>query len=722
MFTVTALTPYSAHITEGHPERSMLYRYGILARDTDCADAGPCTLAGDTVTLRAGREVGVTIVRKPDCWRLVIPMREGERFFGAGDSTRKSFALRGQLIQMYIKNVVGYGPMPVVYSTDGWALVLNCTYRSIFDFGTKDPGVLTIDALGGDADFYLFRGDSLKDLLAKVTKVTGRPMILPKFAYGLTFVQNEQTDARSLLWDIRTLRDRDIPCDTMGLEPAWMSKHYDYSVSKEWNKALFPLPSWKPANNSNHFTFFYPMRKMGMQLSLWLCQNYDLLYEEEKEAPLSEPSNFPPEAEIVDRNLAAGTRIDTITRVGEPWFEHLKKFVDNGAAAFKLDGALQVVNHPDRLWAEKFTDDEVHNVYPVILAKQMANGFRDYTGRRLLLYSSGAYVGTQKYAATWAGDTGGGDGTVVSLLNYAMCGHSNTACDIDVDPAGLHYGFLLPWSQYFCWANWRYPWFLGEEIEDMVRFYAKLRSSLVPYIYTMAYKAYAEALPVLRPLPLMYEGDERFDDVRNAYMLGDSLYVGVFDMDLKLPRGRWIDWFTGAVYEGGGSITYQPPEGKGGALFVKEGSILVTMVPQKYVLEKQPDYIVGVWPSRTEDCAFTLFEDDGFTYDYEQGLGCFTTIRTADTSAAGYTLVIEPRRGTYPGRPDNGHDITQNSIPKISPAPAEKDMTVELHGVKPARILCGGTDVAFTYADGKAVFTAKTAGRGDRELRFEVKY
>ncbi len=722
MLTLKYLDNGGAHISEGHPERSMLYRYGILARDGDAASAGVCAVVGDTVIVHAKREVRITVERKPEYWRLVIPMGKGERFFGAGDATRKSAALRGQLIQMYIKNVVGYGPMPLFLSTDGWALMLNCTYRSIFDFGTKDPDTLTIDALGGDADFYLFRGDSLKDLLAKVTDVTGRPMILPKFAYGLTLVQNEQTDARSLLWDIRTIRDRDIPCDTMGLEPAWMSKHYDYSITKEWNKELFPLPSWKPANNSNHFTFFYPMRKMGMQLSLWLCENYDLLYEEERTAPLAEEPDFPPEAEIVDKNLAAGMRIDTITRVGEPWFEHLKKFVDNGAAAFKLDGATQVINHPDRLWAGKFKDDEVHNVYPVVLVKQMAKGFRDYTDRRLLLYTAGAYIGTQQYAATWAGDTGGGFGTVVSLLNYAMCGHSNTACDIDVDPAGLHYGFLLPWSQYFCWANWRYPWFLGEEIEDMVRFYAKLRSSLVPYIYSMAYKAYAEALPLLRPLPLMYEDDERFDDVRNAYMLGDSLYVGVFDMDLKLPRGKWVDYFTGDVYEGGGEISYQIPEGRGGALFVKEGSVLVTMVPQKYVLEKQPDYIVGVWPSKTDDSSFTLFEDDGFTYDYEKGLGCFTMIRTENTSAAGYDLVIEPRRGSFPGRPDNGHDITENSIPKISPAPAEKDMTVELHGAKPARILCAGEAVAFEAEAGRTVFTAKTADRGDRELRFEVRY
>ena len=47
----------------------------------------------------------------------------------------------------------------------------------------------------------------------------------------------------------------------------------------------------------------------------------------------------------------------------------------------------------------------------------------------------------------------------------------------------------------------------------------------------------------------------------------------------------------------------------------KEGSILVTMKPQKYILEKQHDYIIDVYPSQNKEATFTLFEDDGFTYD-----------------------------------------------------------------------------------------------------------
>lgn len=719
--TVKNLGDGRYHVYAGNPQDRMLYRYGILEKDesfTCCGDDGNCRVTEGNVLFSATRDVTVELSQRSDGYRLTMPLGETERFFGLGDATRKSMQLRGQRLEVHVQNVSCYGPMPIFLSTDGWAFLLNSTYGSVFDFGVTNPNMLTVDVLGGEVDFYLFRGDTLSALIRKVTDITGKPMMLPKFSYGLTFVQNEYDNARSLLWDIRTIRDRDIPCDVMGLEPSWMGKYYDFSVDKAWNKEKFPLTFWKPDNYSGTFSFFYPMRKMGMQLGLWLCQDYDLFYEEDKAAKINGTQQKTEGAAIEDPHFASAIWSDNITKKDEPWFEHLKKFVDNGAAAFKLDGANQIISHPDRLWGGKYRDNEVHNVYPVIYAKQMQNGYREYTDRRLQLYSSGAYTGTQRYAATWAGDTGGGMDTVVSLLNYAMCGHSNTTCDIDVTPEGLHYGFLMPWAQYFCWASWQYPWFMGDELENMVRYYANLRSSLVPYLYTMAYKAYAEAIPMLRPLPLMFSDDVRFDDVKNAYMLGDSLYVGVFDMHLLLPEGEWIDYFTGETYSG--DVNYAIPEGRGGALFVRKGSVLVTMKPQKYVLEKQHDYVVQVFPGA--DAEFTLFEDDGFTFDYEKGCGAKTRIEMKYSSDDAFDLTIFPREGSFEGRPDNGHDIMENSIPKIPGMQPEKDMTVEIHGEKPMRILCGEAEIAFAYDGRKTVFTAKTAGRGEQAISFRVFY
>lgn len=723
--TLRKTAPCTYHYITTDPEHALLTRYGILTPDENLPlSADEITVTDGAVTLAAGkRNVQFRVIPHSRGYRIEIPLAKAERLFGLGDATRQEVMIRGLRADMDTANVTAYGPMPVLLSDYGWAIIVNTTYRSIFDCAATDPDTVVIKVSDGDADFYLCTADSLKVLLSRVTHVTGRPALLPKFAYGLTLVQNEETDARSMLWDIRTLRDRDIPCDTMGLEPSWMEKHYDFSVFKEWNKTKFPLPSWYKKNSADSFTFFFPMREMGMQLSLWLCNDYDLLYEEERQVRNARTAEEKEaagagDAVIFDTHLSGVRRMDSLTDPDTPWFEHLKKFVDNGAAAFKLDGANQVLHHPDRLWADRYTDDEVHNVYPVLLAKQIQNGFGDYTGRRLLLYSADAYIGTQQFAATWAGDTGGGPATLVSLMNYAMCGHSHTACDIDVpDPRSIHYGFLTPWSQYFCWANWKYPWFLRPEEEEMIRFYAKLRSSLFPYLYAAAHEAYETGIPMLRPLPLMYEDTDRFDHVKNAYMLGDSLYVGAFDMHLSLPDGDWVDYFTGKRYSG--EIDYEIPAGKGGALFVRAGSVLVTMAPQKYILEKAHDYRIEVFPGGNG--SFTLYEDDGFTYDYRNGKFAATAIAYTE-SAGSAVLTVRKREGSYPGRPDNGHNILRNSIPRVDAMEPVRDMTILLHGKTPRSVTCNGAPIDFTETENGDAWILPAAVHDSGDVVYTIVY
>ena len=717
------------HAFESNADDSLLCRYNILNTGANLSNDGIAECSGSAVDLNAKRKVSfLTEKYSGGGYRITIPLDKKERIFGLGDATRERIMIRGLRADMHVENVISYGPMALILSDNGWAFMLDSTYRSIIDCAGTDPDSIVIDTAGGNISFFLFRADSLKELIGLATKVSGRPVLLPEFAYGLTLVHNEATDARSLLDDIRRIRDLDIPCDTMGLEPSWMETFYDYSVHKKWNKKRFELPSWYPENSAQKFTFFYPMREMGMKLSLWLCNDYDIFWEEERKksddgnnnAEGSDSYEFPTGAVVKDNHFASAIKLDKLTKENEPWFEHLKKFVDNGASAFKLDGANQIVYHPDRLWGGKYTDDEIHNLYPVILAKQLYNGFAEYTGRRLLLYTAGAFLGTQQFAATWSGDTGGGQGTLVSMMNYAMCGHSNTACDMDpTDPASVHYGFLSPWAQYFCWSNWMYPWYLGEEKENMIRFYSKLRSSLVPYLYTLAHEAYETGIAMLRPLPLAFEETDRFDGVTNAYMLGDKLYVGAFDMNLRLPDGNWIDYFTEEKYEGGRDIEYNIPEGRGGALFVKEGSVFVTMKPQKYILEKQHEYVIKVYPGA--DDSFTLYEDDGMTFDYQEGGFSKTAVVMENTSEDGFDLVICKRDGEFKGRPDNGHDIVNNSIPEIPGTKPSGDITIELHAV-PSSVTSDGKAVDFN-SDGKVcIFTLSGERHDAGDIRFNVKY
>ena len=735
MLTLKKLGDGAFHIQTNGKSHGMLSRYGFLTDSLtkSYAECAAEITANGVVMRGAKREVDVRVEEiSLGGYRLDIPLTKKERLFGIGDANRDGLSFRGKTIGIWIKNVISYGPLPLLISSDGWGILINSTFRQKFDIGDSDKDMLSIFVSEDKPDFYLFTANCMKDIISEITDVTGKPQMLPAFGYGLTFVENERvTGAKELLDDIRKMREEAIPCDVFGLEPSWMQTYYDFSNDKKWDPEKFYLNYWAPQNQSGEGTFFAPMRYMGMQLSLWLCEDYDLIYEEERRANASliddktqtseenDKEMFNKNFEFLDYHLSGKVYDVKHTKIDEAWFEHLKKFVDNGAACFKLDGSNQVLEHPQRAWAEKYFDKEVHNIYPVVLAKQMHEGFRDHTGRRSMIYSAGGYVGIQKYAATWAGDTGGGPRTLVSCMNYAMCGHTNTSCDMSLtDPKAIHYGFLQSWSQINGWASHKLPWYLQKSTEAMIKSYSELRSSLFPYIYSTAHNAAVTGVPILRPLPLVYENTDRFDSVTNAYMLGDGLYVGAFDMNLSLPDGKWIDYFTGKEYSG--DITYEIPEGKGGALFAKAGSIIGTMTPQLFINEREHDYIIRVFPGA--DASFTLYEDDGFTYGYMDGEYAETLFTLTDNSDTGCTIGVNMREGSFPGRPDNGHDIYNNSIPKIDGIPSLRDMKIAVHNPSVKSVTLDGKAVDFEIADGVCIFTLKAEDHAKKNLKFDVEW
>jgi len=637
------------HYNNEMPRESLLSKYRII--DT-APDGEPVVLSRSVCPIASvGREeytLEIMLSSKDSGgFDIKLALDKTDRLFGLGDESRDCVEKHGKVAVMKQENVRSYGPVPYLMSSRGWAVLVNCTYAHTFDIAATDSDTLHIYGSKGALDLFVFCGKNMREALFLAGKVTGRPVMLPKGAYGLTYVMNEEATARTLLDDSLRFKERQIPCDILGLEPSWMSKHYDSSTDKQWNKERFPIPYWEPKNYYGSWSFIWNLHKMGRMLSLWLCCDYDFFWKEENDFYEDEVKSNP-DAEINDAHLMKGVRMDRVTKPGEPWFEHLKKFVDNGAEAFKLDGSSQVIPFPDRLWAGRYTDDEIRNLYPVVYAKQMKEGFEEHTGRRAMVYTCGTYPGTQKYAATWAGDTGCSVKVLLSLMNFAMCGHSNTSFDMTCDDLRkIHFGFLAPWSQHQGWANWLYPWYLTEEIEESYRRYSQLRSKLFPYIYSYSHIANTTSMPVLRPLSLMYPENARYDSIFNEYMLGDSFLVSVFEDDIVLPEeDEWYDFFTGKKYDGPREFRYTPPKYCGGGLFVKTGSIVVMQNWAHSLRDYRPERLyVHVYPGK--DASFELYEDDYSTYAYEKGECAVTRMELK-----GGTFTIHKRDGSYEGMPE----------------------------------------------------------------------
>lgn len=586
-------------------------------------------------------------------FRAEFELAPETKLYGLGDETRETIQKRGRITTMWVKNVACYVPIPILLSTSGWALLVNSTFKHYFDLGHTHSDRLAFGGREGELDYYLIAGEDLPTQIDRYTDIAGKPHLLPLYGYGLTFVCNQQANARDMLDDCLNLRRENIPCDLVGLEPGWMETRYDYTIEKKWHPERFFIPSWAPNGPGN---FFNSLERMGFKMSLWLCCNYDLSYEEERQAgqtltKRTGPEDVHPDDYEQDQNFGHGPVYqDKLTKPNEPWFEHLQKFVDQGASAFKMDGALQVNEHPDRLYGNGMTDAEMHNLYPTLLNKQMSLGFKEHTGKRAMIYSSGGYLGIQQYAATWAGDTGGGPKPLVSILNHGLSGHTNASCDMDVfTPAGIHFGFFMPWSQVCSWAYWRHPWLLGDHLGDIFKYYARLRYRLMPYIYSMAHQATRTGLPMMRAMPLVFPNDPQSDDLINQYMFGDAFLTGAFVENIHLPEGQWIDYWTGEKHTGPKDIESNIPENRGGPLYIRAGAIIPHWPDMQYVGQKSTEILdLHVYPHG--ESTFILYEDDGLSYAYQNGAHATTEI-TCLASDQTVTLTVGARTGTYENMP-----------------------------------------------------------------------
>jgi alpha-glucosidase (family GH31 glycosyl hydrolase) len=620
-------------------------------------------------------EVAASMAMKPGAgFGLLAKLQPGELFYGLGTSSKDHIQLRGGAYYNWVRYRFDEQPVPFIMSSAGWGLFVNTTWRHYFDVGKTNPNEMLVWGGQGDLDFYLLTGEGYPELLDRYTQISGRPMMLPQWSYGLTWANHILSDQFVVLDTARRFRDYGIPIDGMGLEPNWMKKFYDRTTKKQWNDDRFYMQDWNRGEGGRNQSFIGAVNRMGFKFHLWLVSNYDVSPEAERQY----------RAAHGDNSAHPGDP--------EPWFEHLKQFIDDGIVAWKMDPGDwvgEIDRH--RVYANGRTEYEMHNINGTLGLKQMEEGQRAYTGQRAMQEHSGGYAGMQKWSAQTVGDILGGPDGAVWMLNSSLSGYSNVTGDIWVhrpasykwcvcsngdpnpywpDGAGLHLGFLSGWSLLDGWAYLDQPWYAGPKIEPMIKMYAKLRYSLMPYIYSAAHKANESGMPIMRALPLKYPNDARLQDVVREYMFGDSLLVTVYTKKAIFPAGRWIDYWTGKEYQGPAEIDYEIPEGHGGGLFIKAGAIIPYWPEMDYVGEKPVGTLdLHVYPEGATH--FTLAEDDGLSLAYETGAIARTEIESKANSD-GLTLSIAPRAGSYDGMP------------------ATRRFNVFVHTVRPGQVQLNG--------------------------------
>lgn len=567
---------------------------------------------------------------------LSFSLNPTERFYGLGSASRGHIQHRGEAVRIWVKYQKSEAPSPFIMSTTGWGIFNNTTKKHFFDIGSYQKDKLYILGNSDENDFYLFTGNSMVDMLGEYTTITGKPYLLPKWAYGLAFGSNTMENQFDVLENALRFRQEKIPCDIYWLEPQWMKQSYDFSTKKDWDdkKFIADLPwTWKNADTKRPL-FIQRLKDQGFKLALWLCADQDLSIEEEDR--LAEENGKP------------------LSRL-EHWFPHLIKFIDQGVQGFKLDPGRTLDEHPDQKYYNGLTDKDMHMVNQVLLPKQLLKVYKDHTGLRPFYHYCGGYAGIQHWSASTVGDNGGGKKVLYDILNHSMTGHMNVSCDVleqvyPMAPA-IHMGFLLPWTQVNSWSYIFHPWFFSPADKEIFRYYAQLRYSLIPYIYSTALHGALTGMPIARALPLIYPNDLSIQDNSTEYMFGDNLLVGAFTNKVYLPEGKWIDYWTGKKYQGKREINYNVPPNRGGPLFIKAGAIIPYQQTMQYVNERAADtLIVKIYPEGKS--TYTLYEDDGVSFKYNEGAFLKTYFECKDNNKS-IEFMIDSRTGNYEHMPLN---------------------------------------------------------------------
>lgn len=616
---------------------------------------------------------------------LSFSMEDGERFYGGGSTSRDHIQHRGEFLRMWTTYQQTEIPMPFMMSSRGWGVYNNSTRKSFFDIGNQQKSKFNIINTFDEADFYLMMGKDMPAILNEYTLVTGRTYVLPKWAYGLCFGPNMREEQFDILDDAVRFRQFDVPCDVFWLEPQWMEKRYDFSTKKKWNYDRFsPEPYWLqdqyPKTMHNRL-FIGKLRSMGFHLGLWLCEEYDLSIQEEDII-----------AERTGGKLSGQ----------EHWMDHLTVFMDQGVEGFKLDPARTIDNHTNWEYYNGRTDKEMHNLNQVLLPKQMRELGRKYNGKRTWHHYCGGWSGTQRWTASTSGDNGGGKTALYDQLNLGMSGFLNTSCDVmsvprELEMQGLHFGLFLPWVQINSWFSMMHPFYYAKEEQDIYRFYVKLRYSLAPYIYSMALEAAQNGMPIVRSMPLCFPDDRNCDDMTYQYMFGDNFCVGIFTNEIYLPKGTWTDAWSGEkVVSKGETFTREYPSNRAGLLFIREGAIIPTQPDVEYLGARPFDRVIlKVYPHG--DSAYTMLDDDGESYEYENG-GIASTLFESHERDGGVEVVVNPVQGSFKGMP------------------SEREYSFRIQrDSRPASVSLNGAAVQdWTYEDGMVCLSAGKIGVGEK--------
>jgi alpha-D-xyloside xylohydrolase len=359
---------------------------------------------------------------------------------------------------------------------------------------------------------------------------------------------------------------------------------------------------------------------------------------------------------------------------------HRKNLVDKGIASFKLDecdnsnmmDAKATWGFPDMTQFPSGIDGEqMHQLFGSLYANTLANIYKEKNQRTYFDYRSSNVFNSALPAVLYSDIYGHKD--YISMISTAAFGGLLWSPELRDSQSETDFirrmqtMLLAPQAVVNSWFLKNTPWFQlnrdlnnadvkyenADKLEKMVRILFRERMSLIPYIYSAFADYQEQGIPPFRPLVMDYPDDKRVRSISNQFMIGQNMMATPTTMDstkrtVYFPKGNWYDYNTRKLYVGEKSYVIEISMDKL-PLFVKEGSIVPVAAPLNFV-DDHSVFDITCQVFGNSPSPFTLFEDDGITYNFQKGVFNKVVLRVADGKGS------TERKGNFRGNRYNIRD------------------------------------------------------------------
>jgi len=652
--TVSQMAPGVQKITFGTPDRFTPYSFCTQKPLVAAMQAMP---AGNLPF-----SIGDISIAKTDRGVIVeIPLTDDEHLYGFGLQIG-SFDQRGlrkkPIVNDNPSNDLGYTHAPETFyvSTKGYGILINtaryttffCGSNSKLNTGGKAAGgggalsvselyknnangsTVAVDIPGAQGiEVFVFGGPDIKSAVERYNLFSGGGAMPAIWGLGVKYRAKADFNAAQVSSLAAYFRQNHIPMDVIGLEPKWQTAAY--SCSYVWNKDLYPDPQG----------FIDSMKANNFHLNLWehaFVSPRSPLYEKLKDRA----GNY-----LVWNGLVPDFADTAAVAIFADY--HQKTFVEHGISGFKMDECdnsnllygSSTWSFPELSQFPSGIDGEkMHQVFGTLYQKTIFNIYKKLNLRTYLDVRS-LNEFTSSYPVSLYSDTYDHKEYIRMIVNSGFGGllwspEVRESGSINELMRRTQTAVLSAQTLFNSWYLNHPPWLQidigknnhdqllsnAKEVEADIKKLLNLRMSLLPYLYSAFADYRFKGTPPFRALVMDYPQDKNTYNISDEYMIGPAMLAAPLTGEsatrkVYLPAGNWYDFNMHKKYAGGQSYliadsTTQLP------VFIKEGTILPLAVPVEYAgADTKFDITCYVFGKNTEPA--TLFEDDGVTYNFENG-------------------------------------------------------------------------------------------------------